>query len=931
MDTADTVVPPVRENAKVPIPATGITQPQVDINKPPQGFGATGGQDHTFTGTDDLNQGNVPDPNQTMFREEETGARRKRKIFPSDTLNPDLGMDETGIRDHPTGDPRQGVYEHYRSAFDDWNYGNWNAEDLEGRWGVPQQHMQQPRQVPNRYDYRDRLPSQTSASHTSDYTTVHSYKIPKKSKKSKKRNKVIPPAARRAEGLPTALPNQGQPNIRDVEAMQQELVALKGLIQTYKQRLSVTPAGPPPIKRRPDLVDRMAELHIDRGFNPIVDRPAVPKITAFSNPFTVPPPTSWTTYRASALPQTLIAKPRLELADPVASQVQSMAQNAARTATENKKTDLMIEALEKISSRLDQQSDISAILQPLIQQQALEKAKVTQDVELLERAEELKKSYTVSLPYPKDLAVEYRGHPEHMNPKTIRAQISPFNSSADDADFTFTWSRILRYGQGKGFTEMNYVDIILCIVQGKAERELLYLLKCENPLKPMLEMLAQLYTKRRTMMDVSKEIEQFKRSPGESIQTCMCRVQSLLDQLAPMYHGVWEAIRPIMLLNVLKQVIHPSTANYLNGRQITYLKQGTSMSFDTALSEVDTYELSQGKVPTDAAAGIPLNQLSPQLYPIRLFDLPRSAEAVAEDYKFYQSTALKPEMYPIQFCTLMGTGRPPLAGTTLSNEAQLTNSQEYRDLVDKVRELQVAVLETKSDDRSRKRSRDDPNRSYSPKRSRSDERSSQSKMDEVRKFLTAKRTPTHSPDTRQGSSRPSGSNSQFQTARSQPVAKITPMPSPSRSTLWDTNDTSNYRDRSRSRTRTPYRSQSPGIFGDKSPTWSQMFNRPQSRSPMRSRSPLRSRSRDRYRSRSNSHDSRRSSQSPTHINLREATILIKPCRNVQCNIVHFVDEPDCLDVMLAGLEEGEADDVLFDLYDDTTDGSYISEEDSLNE
>jgi len=338
---------------------------------------------------------------------------------------------------------------------------------------------------------------------------------------------------------------------------------------------------------------------------------------------------------------------KLALADPISSQVNNLQKDNARKQFENHRTDIIIDALQKISQKIDSTPDLSEELRAILETQAREKEQLQKEKEMLNKSQRLKSQYEVHLQMPELTPEEHRTYSDHLNPKTIKATIGTFDSTQPHSDFNVTWQKILRHGNGRGFTEKDYIDILSYVLRGQAESDLFDMINQGSGLQEILRYFAQIYTKRRTIADSMRNVAAFSRLPNEPIEACICRAEKAITPLKDLYDpAAWPEIRGKQLIGVLKQVIHPKTRDHLNMVELSHHKAGTFMDLNAMVSLVETHETAYGLIPNQAqtininiTSALPINpSYSADFQPIQVNNsIPRESELSIND----QITQLK--------------------------------------------------------------------------------------------------------------------------------------------------------------------------------------------------------------------------------------------------------------------------------------------------
>ena len=190
--------------------------------------------------------------------------------------------------------------------------------------------------------------------------------------------------------------------------------------------------------------------------------------------------------------------------------------------------------------------------------------------------------------------------------KSVISAIKKFNPDKDpEADFTDTWNHILLYTKGFTLTASSYLDILLCLVEGNAYRSLMDMTNSNQSLPEILKTLCCLYSKRKTMLDLIQNINDFTRYANEIIEKTMSRativVEKVKDNFPP---SEWKSNKDRMLQSILSQVISKATKAHLDAEERKCLRVGAQMSYQSKLDTVDTFEHANNELPRHSVATV---------------------------------------------------------------------------------------------------------------------------------------------------------------------------------------------------------------------------------------------------------------------------------------------------------------------------------------
>ena len=187
-----------------------------------------------------------------------------------------------------------------------------------------------------------------------------------------------------------------------------------------------------------------------------------------------------------------------------------------------------------------------------------------------------------------------------LSHKTIVTTIPRFNPDlADCPDFYDVWRKILIHTSGTRLTERHYQDILAKVFQGSALDTWESMMEAGDSLQAMLDSFAQMYTKKNTIKEDTREYDHFVRKAHEPIKACMNRARIRLDKLqGDTPPALWEHERSKLLKRLLRQVISPETRQHLALEEYEIEKAGHIFDLNEMINVVDSYEYSREAIPT---------------------------------------------------------------------------------------------------------------------------------------------------------------------------------------------------------------------------------------------------------------------------------------------------------------------------------------------
>ena len=202
-----------------------------------------------------------------------------------------------------------------------------------------------------------------------------------------------------------------------------------------------------------------------------------------------------------------------------------------------------------------------------------------------------------------------------LEPRNILQAVKYYNpdNAQNTTDFSDTWRHIISYTHRLRLTESTYIEILLMVLQGSAHKIVFEMSRDNASLNDILDILSNLYVKKKTILDDMREVNTFKRKAGEPILTAMSRARILLEKVKHMYSTyAWPEYCERFQISILKQVISPATRKHIDLEETKKLRIGIIADYQSLLEMVDTFEAAHGEIPTTeisttvgACSGVP--------------------------------------------------------------------------------------------------------------------------------------------------------------------------------------------------------------------------------------------------------------------------------------------------------------------------------------
>ena len=204
---------------------------------------------------------------------------------------------------------------------------------------------------------------------------------------------------------------------------------------------------------------------------------------------------------------------------------------------------------------------------------------------------------------------------KRLEPRNVLQAIKAFNpeNNQNNVDFSDTWRHILTYTQKMRLTEQTYIEILQMVLQGPAHKIIYDMARDNASLNDILDILSNLYVKKKTILDDIREVNTFKRRAGEPIITAMSRARILVEKVKHMYSTYsWAENCERLQISILKQIITPATRKHIDLEETNKLRLGLLPDYLSLLQMVDTYEAAHDEIPkteilttVGACSGVP--------------------------------------------------------------------------------------------------------------------------------------------------------------------------------------------------------------------------------------------------------------------------------------------------------------------------------------
>jgi hypothetical protein len=219
----------------------------------------------------------------------------------------------------------------------------------------------------------------------------------------------------------------------------------------------------------------------------------------------------------------------------------------------------------------------------------------------LQNARKVTKYYETPINKPAYPTVHDQTINVRVNLKEIAIQTGFFDPADKTHDFKHIWQKLLKYGSRNDYQESHYMEALGSILKNEAYETFMEFEETGKSLEEILDYFANVYTKKRSLADDRKAVDEFTRRKGENIQGCMGRAILAIDKLRHLYGTQgWPALRQSMRQNILMQVVKEDTKRAVQ-MEIDHVYEDTGMPYDfeKLIQFAERYERNHNTAPKD--------------------------------------------------------------------------------------------------------------------------------------------------------------------------------------------------------------------------------------------------------------------------------------------------------------------------------------------
>lgn len=243
---------------------------------------------------------------------------------------------------------------------------------------------------------------------------------------------------------------------------------------------------------------------------------------------------------------------------------------------------------------------IPQMVHQFTQKAIMAEREATAKIEGLVNAQKITRHYETPIAKPAFPIVDHR-RIIRVNHKELLMLTGYFDPTDKNSDFKHTWQKLLDYGSMNEFQEDHYMQALGSILKGEAYETFTEFKSMNKSLEEILDYFAGVYTKKRSLADDRRAVDEFTRKKGESIIVCMERAILAIDKLRYVYPASgWQALRQQMRHNILMQVVKEETKRAIQ-MEVDNVHEDTGMPYDfeKLIRFADRYERNHNSAPKE--------------------------------------------------------------------------------------------------------------------------------------------------------------------------------------------------------------------------------------------------------------------------------------------------------------------------------------------
>jgi hypothetical protein len=149
------------------------------------------------------------------------------------------------------------------------------------------------------------------------------------------------------------------------------------------------------------------------------------------------------------------------------------------------------------------------------------------------------------------------------------------------------------------FTEGDWRALFDCLLRGEPRYEYKQCLRNGKPFQDIVKHLGKMYTKKKSIEDEQKEVDNFTRKPKEELIKAMSRYETQITKLRFLYDDhIFPSILQSKMEQGLMAMVSAKTKQHLVMKNTKALLTGAPLQFEDLLKQAEKFEKTYNEIPT---------------------------------------------------------------------------------------------------------------------------------------------------------------------------------------------------------------------------------------------------------------------------------------------------------------------------------------------
>jgi hypothetical protein len=255
--------------------------------------------------------------------------------------------------------------------------------------------------------------------------------------------------------------------------------------------------------------------------------------------------------------------------------------------------------------RMMQQSsgmDMSSVINPAMAQAQDMAIQLQRSKEQMEKVKTLSRVFNAEIPLPviklPPPGVHRRG--DGPNLKYIEKRVPVFDPEKDaNACFKIFMEDLNEIAHEQYFTEGDWRALFDCLLRGEPRYEYKQCLRNGKSFQDIVKHLGKMYTKKKSIEDEQREVDNFTRKPKEELIKAMSRYETQISKLRYLYDDhIFPSILQSKLEQGLMAMVSAKTKQHLVMKNTEALLTGAPLQFEDLLKQAEKFEKTYNEIPT---------------------------------------------------------------------------------------------------------------------------------------------------------------------------------------------------------------------------------------------------------------------------------------------------------------------------------------------